>query len=358
MRQISICLIFCAAGLFSCKKDDPDPGPVVPEAYYFPPLTGSDWQTKSAATLGWDTVKLNEAFDYAGTANTFGLLVLQNGRIVKEKYWNNWNINTRYFIASAGKTVAAFLTGVAQEEGLLDITDKTSQYLGTGWTSLPLSKENLITLRHQLTMTTGLDDGVPDDDCEDPSCLIYKADAGTRWAYHNAPYTLLHDVILAASGQTMNQFSGPRLFTRIGMPQAIWINNVLWCTTREAARFGSLILRKGIWQNDTLLRDRTYVDAMLNTSQNINLSYGYLWWLNGKSTSMVPQSQLVFNTSLAPNGPTDMVMALGKDDKKIYVVPSLNLVVARLGDASGGSALGPSGFDNVFWGYMRNALRY
>jgi CubicO group peptidase (beta-lactamase class C family) len=169
---------------------------------------------------------------------------------------------------------------------------------------------------------------------------------------------LLQDVIANASGQTINQYSKSRLYDRIGMPLSIWYNNVMYCTTREAARFGSLILNKGIWENDSLLKDRNYFDAMTNTSQNINLSYGYLWWLNGKSSCMVPTLQTVFNTSLVPNAPSDMIMALGKDDKKIYVVPSLKMVVVRLGDASGTTTLGPSGFDNEFWGKMRDALHY
>ena len=182
--------------LSSCKKTavTPTPAPST-ETYYFPPLIGADWETKPASSLNWDTALLNAAFDYAGTKNTYGLIALQNGRIVKEQYWNNWTKDTRYYLASAGKSVTAFLMGIAQQDGLLNINDKTSQYLGNGWTSLPLAKENLITLKNNLTMTTGLDDGVADADCKDPSCLIYKSDAGTRWAYHNAPYLLLQDVI-------------------------------------------------------------------------------------------------------------------------------------------------------------------
>jgi CubicO group peptidase (beta-lactamase class C family) len=358
MQRTIVSVLILILTLTACKKDQVNIGPPLVEAYYFPPLTGSTWESKSPALLGWDTTKLNDAFNYAGTVNTYGLLVLQNGRIVKEQYWNSWNQDTRYFIASAGKSVLAFLMGIAQEEGYLNINDKTSQYLGQGWTSLPLAKENLITIKNQLTMTTGLDDDVPDDNCEDPACLIYKADAGARWAYHNAPYTLTHDVLYAATGQTINAYSRSRLFDKIGIQQGIWFNNVMYCTTREAARFGSLILNKGVWNNDTLLHDRAYFDAMTNTSQNINPSYGYLWWLNGKNRSMVPTLQTVFYQPLVPNGPTDMIMALGKDDKKIYIVPSLNMVVVRLGDAAGPSALAPSGFDNTFWGKMKLAVRY
>ncbi len=359
MQKYLLLLLMTGAFIISCKKENPPVvGPPLYEPYYFPPLNGSTWETNKAEYLGWDTTQLNAAFDYAGSKNTYGLLVLQNGKIIKEQYWNNWNANTRYYLASAGKSVIAFLMGMAQEEGLLHINDKTSQYLGTGWTSMPLAKENLITLKHNLTMTTGLDDGVADPDCETPSCLIYKADAGTRWAYHNAPYRLLQDVLANASGQNLNQFSKSRLYDRIGMTQSLWYNNVMYCTTREAGRFGSLILNKGIWDTDTLLKDRTYFDAMTNTSQNLNLSYGYLWWLNGKPSCMVPTMQTVFNTSLVPNAPADMIMALGKDDKKIYVVPSLKMVIVRLGDSAGLSALGPSGFDNEFWGKMKLAVRY
>jgi CubicO group peptidase (beta-lactamase class C family) len=358
MQRIKILFVFLIL-LNSCQKtpvlQDPNS---TNESYYFPPLSGDNWDTKSAVSLQWDTTKLNAAFDYAGTKNTFGLIVLQNGRIVKEQYWNNWTKDTRYYIASAGKSVVAFLVGIAQQNGLLNINDKTSQYLGNGWTNLSLSKENLITLKNNLTMTTGLNDAVANPDCTDPSCLTYIADAGSRWAYHNAPYLLLQTVLANASGQTFTQFCTEQLYNKIGITRAFWYNNTMWCTTREAARFGSLILNKGKWDNNTLLADSSYFQSMVNTSQNLNKSYGYLWWLNGKSSFMVPTSQLVFNGNMAPDAPSDMIMALGKDDKKIYVVPSLNIVAVRLGDAAGNVTLGPSSFDNEFWARMKQAIGY
>ena len=346
--------------LFSCSKNTSDttPDPPASTPYYFPPLTGDTWETKTATSLNWDEAKLQEAFDFAATKQTYGLIVLQHGKIVKEQYWNSWTKDTKYYIASAGKSVVAFVAGIAQQEGTININNKTSTYLGNNWTSLPLAKENLITLKHQLTMTTGLDDAVPDVDCVTPSCLIYKADAGTRWAYHNAPYRLLQDVMANASGQTWNAYCKAKLFDKIGMPGSLWFNNIMYCTTREAARFGSLILNKGKWDGATLLSDAAYFTAMTNTSQNYNLSYGYLWWLNGKASSMVPQSQIVFPTSLAPSAPVDMIMALGKDDKKIYVIPSLDVVVVRLGDDAGTSVAGPSSFDNELWLKFKAAMKY
>lgn len=355
-------LIFLVV-LGSCKKASTVEPPLIiepmPEPYYFPPLTGDTWETKTAATVGWDEALLQKAFDSAAVKQTYGLIVLHHGKIVKEQYWNGWTKDKVYFIASAGKSVAAFVTGIAQQDGIININNKTSQYLGTGWTSLPLAKENLITVKTQLSMTTGLDDGVPDQDCTTPACLMYKSDAGTRWSYHNAPYHLLQNVLATASGKTFNAYCKDKLFDKIGMPNAFWLNYVMYCTTREASRFGSLVLNKGKWNGTALLNDNIYFTAMTNTSQNYNLSYGYLWWLNGKASTMVPQSQIVFPTSLVPNAPADMYMALGKDDKKIYIVPSLDVVVVRLGDnATGNTALGPSSFDNELWGRLKLAMRY
>jgi hypothetical protein len=65
------------------------------------------------------------------------------------------------------------------------------------------------------------------------------------------------------------------------------------------ARFGLLIQGNGAW-NGTQLINSTYFNEMVNTSQNLNKSYGYLWWLNGKPSFMVPTSQIVFLGSYAP----------------------------------------------------------
>ncbi len=348
--------------IMSCKKSTDiiiTPDPIPTNEYYYPALTGDVWDTKIATSIGWDDAKLSEAFNFAGTKNSFGMIVLHHGKIVKEQYWNSWTTATKYPLNSAGKSVVGFLAGIAQQESTININNKTSQYLGTGWTSLPLVKENLITVKNQLSMTTGLDDGVANPDTTSPASLIYKADAGTRWAYHNAPYRLLQNVLANASGKTWNAYCKEKLFDKVGMINSVWFNNIMYATTRDAARFGSLILSKGKWNGNTLLSDNTYFTSMTNTSQNYNLSYGYLWWLNGKASTMVPGLQTVFTVPLASNAPVDMIMALGKDDKKIYVVPSLDVVVVRLGDDAGNtSALGPSGFDNELWGKLKLAMKY
>lgn len=328
-----------------------------PSSMYFPPITGDDWETVSPQILGWDVGKLNEAITYAGTKNTYGLIILYKGRIVTEHYWNGWDKNTVYYIASAGKSVVAFLAGIAQQDGRLDINAKTSTYLGTGWTSAPLAKENLITVKHQLTMTTGLEYNVPDADCMTPACLGYKADAGSFWYYHNAPYLLVQNVIANATATNFNIYTKTKLADKIGMKNYIWYNNTLWLNSRDMARFGLLIQNKGTWNGNQVMTNQGYFSAMTNTSQNMNLSYGYLWWLNGKPSIMAPGSTLVFPGSLAPAAPADMIAALGKGDKKIYVIPSKDLVVIRHGDDTGDATLGPSSFDNAFWTKLMLAVK-
>jgi CubicO group peptidase (beta-lactamase class C family) len=358
--------LFGVIFLYSCQKNtsDPQPTPVPPVAtpLYFPPLTGTDWQTSTASSLGWnENLLINDLYPYLQQKNTKAFIILKNGKIVAEKYFGTFTADSIWYWASAGKTLTSFLAGLAQEDGVLNINNKTSQYLGTGWTSAPLAKENLITVRHQLTMTTGLDDGVPDDDCTLPSCLIYKTDAGSRWSYHNAAYTLLYKVIENASGQGYNNYFNTKIRSRIGM-NGLWNNsgylNVYYSNARSMARFGLLVLNKGKWDQTPIMTDSNYFNSMINTSQNINPSYGYLWWLNGKATHMLPSTQIVFNGNLIPTAPVDLFAALGKNDQKVYVVPSQKLVVIRMGESAGNVQLALSSFDTELWGKLKNIIGY
>jgi CubicO group peptidase (beta-lactamase class C family) len=318
---------------------------------YFPPLTGTAWDTLSPASLGWNTAAVPPLYAFLDSSNTKAFIVLKEGKIVLEKYFGTFTRDSNWYWASAGKSMTSVLIGIAQREGLLSLSDTSSRWLGKGWTNESSEKEQKITIRHKLTMTTGLDDGVPDHDCTLPSCLLYKADAGTRWAYHNAPYTLLDSVIHYSSGATLNQFFISRVRTKIGMNGAYFrsgYNNVLISTPRSMARFGLLMLNKGWWGTTPVLEDTAYFSAMTASSQSINPSYGYLWWLNGKSSYMLPGLQLSFPGSLSPAAPKDMFAALGKNGQLINIVPGLGLVFIRMGDAPDNSLV-PTTLNNDIW---------
>ena len=357
MKSTFLALFILLIGTHCTKNKIEDNAPT---PNYIPPINTTAWETVSPATLQWGEKELSNLYTYLQQKNTKAFIILKNGRIAAEKYFGTFTVDSNWYWASAGKTATALLVGIAQAEGKLKLDDKTSQYLGNGWTALPLQKENNITIRHQLTMTTGLDDEIGESDCTLPTCLEYKADAGTRWAYHNAPYTLLEKVVEKATGTSYNNYFGQKVKDKIGM-NGLWIkngyNNVYFSNARSMARFGLLLLNSGTWDKTPILTDETFLNQQINSSQNINPAYGYLTWLNGKTGYRLPQSQFTFNGSLIPNAPPDTYAALGKNDQKIYVVPSQNLVVIRMGESAGNGHLALSSFDNELWGKLRAVMK-
>ncbi len=316
---------------------------------YFPPINSDIWATTSMTTLGWKTTAVQPLLDYLQQKNTKGFIILVDGKIVMENYFNGHSSTSSWYWASAGKTLTSTIVGIAQQEGTINVNNKVSQYLGIGWTNAPLAKENLITCKNLLEMTSGLDDS---NDSVLPIKLNYTADAGTRWAYHNV-FVKLQDVVANASGQTWSNYFNTKLRDKIGMNGGWFVsgdNIVYSSSTRSMARFGLLIQNKGKWENNIILNEN-YCNKATNSSQNINPSYGYLWWINGESSYKLPGLQLQFNGSLIPNAPTDMIMALGKNDQKIYIIPSKKMVVIRMGEVANpdNPTFGLSGFDAELW---------
>ncbi|GAB4396263.1 MAG: serine hydrolase [Microscillaceae bacterium] len=357
---MATCLAACSA-----TKEDPAPQNSENDQLYFPPIGTDDWESITPQSLNWEMNQLDALLEYLQANKTRAFLILKEGKIVVEQYWGNNISNTQafdrnalWYWASAGKTLTAFLVGIAQQEGLLNIQDKSSDYLGQHWTSMGLEKENLITVWHQLTMTTGLDYTVPNLDCTLPECLQYQQDAGSQWYYHNGPYTLLDAVISQASGIPFNQFSDEKVENKIGM-SGTWIksdfNNVYWSTARDAARFGLLVLNKGKWGNEAILQDQAYFEAMTQPSQNLNPSYGYLWWLNGSNAIIYPGFDTPFSFSFSPDAPTDLITAAGKNGQFIDIVPSQNLVIIRMGEAPEGSLV-PIPFHNDIWKKIKTMI--
>lgn len=323
---------------------------------YFPPAAPGNWDTLSPARFGWCTDKIDSLYALLARENTKAFILLKDGKIVLEQYFDGHTATSNWYWASAGKSLTATLVGIAKANGSLQLTDSSSKFLGTGWTSATPAQEGAITVWHQLTMTSGLDDAFGDPFCTADTCLRYLAPAGTRWAYHNGPYTLLDGVISGATGQTLNQFTNQRLKQATGM-DGLFIpsgfNNVFYSTARSMARFGWLIYNRGWWNGQAVLNDSVYFNQMVNTSQPHNLSYGYLWWLNGKASYKVPGSQLNIPGFLNPDAPADMIAAMGKNGQFINVVPSQGMVWIRMGDAPDNSPV-PFLLQNKIWQYINN----
>ena len=338
--------------------------PAVRKPFYFPPAI-SQWEQVLPAKVGWDTAKLNESLELAGKNNSSGVVILHRGRIMAERYWNldttggladgKGRSHARVVVgrdaaghviedvASAQKSVTSMLVGIAQHKGMLGLQDPVQKHLGAGWSKASPEQEKAITIRHLITMTSGLLDD-----------MKYEAPAGTRWRYNTAAYSCALRVVAAAAKKEPNDLTCEWLTGRIGMTSSSWVkraglgaenpvNSVGFGTTaRDLARFGLLILADGQWNGETVIADRDYLHAALHPSQELNPSYGYLWWLNGQS-HVLRGAGLRANGPLIASAPADLVAALGAADRKLYVVPSLELVVTRLGTTTSRS------FDNDFW---------
>jgi len=323
------------------------------QGLYFPPSAGTTWDTTAPSSVGWCQPNIDSLYSFLQAKNTDAFIILINGKIVLEKYFGTFTIDSPHLWNSASKSLTSTLIGMAQERGLVNIDSPATHYLGAGWTSETPAQEDSITLLDLLTMTSGLNplpSGCANTDTS-VACLDYLVPAGTQWTYHTGAYRKLENVLSEASALNYDTFTKDYIGYVIGMT-GVWVQQEYVSTARSAARFGLLSLNHDVWAGDTLLHDTAYYHAMINTSQPFNLSYGYLWWLNGKASYMAPGPQVVAPGELIPNAPPDMFCGLGKDDQKIYVVPSTGMVVVRMGNAADSVADALTAFDNQLWGYI------
>lgn len=197
-------------------------------------------------------------------------------------------------------------------------------------------------------MTSGLDDN-----------LMRVAAPGSTWRYNTNAYHCLEGVLQAKTGKPLQDFTRSALFDRIGAGASAWTTrplqkdgkgqpiHALEMTARDMARVGLLVQANGAW-NGTAIVPSSYLAVALDTSQAQNLSYGLLWWLNGKASYLLPPS-LPGKGPLMPSAPTDLVAALGAADQKIHVARSRKLVVVRQGRAAADGAQALSDFDDQLW---------
>lgn len=331
--------------------DSPTPTPTqAAPAAYFPPMAGDAWEAVVPSAVGWDTAAIGQAAEWAGAHKTTGVVLLHGGRIMFEGYWNGGSLHSQGDIASAQKSVTSLLVGIAQERGLLKLEDPVSKHLGEGWSKAG-AKEAAITVRHLVTMSSGLDDQ-----------FGYLADAGTAWYYNNNAYHLSKRVLERATKTTNQAFMAEALLERTGMRDSAWRERPamtmpdgvpmtgLMMSARDMARFGLLALCGADWAGKPVLGDKAYWRESISTSQKLNLSYGYLWWLNGKASNILPgPNPVVRQGPLIPGAPADLFAAMGAGDNRIYVVPGLDLVVVRQGGVAFEAAAARSSFDVEFW---------
>lgn len=343
-----------------------------PDNLYFPPAS-FNWETVNPRAVGWDEKKLELLLEFVGEQNSSSLLILHRGKILAEK---NWEVAPqeggadedlvkmfRLFqqgadsdgcpiedVASVQKGLTAILAYMAREKNLLDFDDPVVRYLGAGWSLADKAAEAKVTLRHIMTMTTGLNEQ-----------LEVETEPGQKWFYNTAAYQHLIRVIAAAAKMDYRKLTREWLTDPIGMNDTTWLERTgfpkmnkvtmlgLATTARDLGRLGMLLLSGGRWGKIKIINDQAGFRKMVQPSQELNPSYGHLWYANGQGRFILPQENKQKDGPLWPAAPNDTVAALGLFGRSLFVCPSLSLVVARLGYTTRMALQGDPGFNRKLW---------
>ena len=141
--------------------------------YYFPEIGNDYWETETPENLEWCVNEIDTLISMLDYNNTKAFIVLHNGKIILEEYFDDFTQDSSWVWFSAGKTIMAWNALIASQDGLLNLDSPSSNYLGNNWSSCNPSQENQIKVYHHLTMTTGLNDDVENLYCTDPNCLNF-----------------------------------------------------------------------------------------------------------------------------------------------------------------------------------------
>jgi CubicO group peptidase (beta-lactamase class C family) len=329
--------------------------------FYFPPNAGQ-WDTVQARDAGWDAAALSGALAFAGENRSTAVVLLHRGRILAEQYWkvegapragSDSQGRPLEDVASVQKSVVAVLLGIAEERKLVDLDAPVSKYLGRGWSKASEREEEAITIRHLMSMTSGLDE-----------TLALQQPPGRRWFYNTPAYSRLIAVLARASQKEPDAYTEEWLTRTIGMTDTRWIARAaggpnpygLATSARDLARFGLLVLADGHWRGTRVVPARHLREAH-RPSQALNPSYGLLWWVNSSDGWEDWTQRGRQGGRFIPTAPADLVSARGAGDRRVYVVPSLDLVVTRLGAPTRGTgdSADTQFFDREFWRRLSEA---
>lgn len=267
---------------------------------------------------------------------TRAVLVVYKGHIIAEQYAEGFDKDSKHLGWSMTKSIFNALVGIQVKRGLLSTQDKMpfEEWKGT-------DREN-ITWDDVLRMNTGIqwteDYGNPsevtgmlyednDDMLEYILQLGMEAEAGNHWEYSSGMSNLLSGGLrrLSTSDQAYWEMPYKELFNKLGMSsmimetdgQGLYVgSSYSWATARDWAKFGMLYLNRGNWNGEQLF-DPSWVDYSVSEVPGSEGRYGAQWW------------RQVDNAH--PDLPKDMYYADGFQGQRIYVFPSNDLVVVRLG---------------------------
>ncbi|HXW91189.1 MAG TPA: serine hydrolase [Terriglobales bacterium] len=267
-----------------------------------------------------------------------GIVILRHGNLLAESYFNGDDPNTLHDIRSATKSITATLMGIAIDRGMVKtVDDSIANYLP----DLPRDGKEKISIRDLLNMRSGLDANDEDpaspgnetrlDASSDWMKSVYavpmQREPGKQYLYVSINAFLVGAIIENASHMPLDRFAGQHLFSPLGIGQYKWRHvpidrttgqGNLEITTRDEAALGQLVLEKGYYHHRQIVSPGWIEQCVANQVPISAVDpyadyYGYMWYT--KTESVGRRSILVH-------------FASGNGGNKIYVVPSLNMVIA------------------------------
>lgn len=321
-----------------------------------PPSAGGDrWPVGTLESVDLDGAVLCPLVNrLAGwkDADIHAVLVARHGRLVFEHYFSGsderfgrpigevvFGRETRHDERSVTKSVTALMVGIAIEHGWIKSVDEPVLSFFPEYADLRSPEKERITLRHLLTMSSGLewhesdipyfDDANSEnrmDDAPDPYRFALEqpvaATPGRVYNYNSGSSEVLGAVLRKATGKPLDELARTLLFEPLGITDVEWRSYAqgnasaaagLRLRPRDLAKLGQLVLQKGAWHG-TQLVPAAWVAAA--TSPQINgeglFFYGYQFWLG---------------RSFVAGREIDWAAAVGLGGQRVYIVPALDLVL-------------------------------
>ena len=243
--------------------------------------------------------------DYEYPANS--VLVVNQGTIVREKYYNDFTYRTEFNTYSVTKSFTSTLIGIAIDQGIIgSVNDPIVSYFPNITFDNDSPEKQRVTIKHVLTMTSGFDYGV-DPTLAPPvegSVALHvlnspvSREPGTSWVYDSQAPSILNRIIEIQSSMPLMEFANETLFQPLGIQDPRWGADDsgltyggfgLYLTSREMAKFGQLFLQEGIWEGEQLV-SKEWVQESTSEHMPENADfvysvrppsdYGYLWWVH------------------------------------------------------------------------------
>ncbi len=290
-----------------------------------------------------DTLRLHKAIDNAfGPPSTdyrwtAAVVVLYKGELIAEKYAKALGItaDTRIWGWSMNKSIMNAMAGVLAKKGKLNIhaIAPVNQWSG--------DRRRDITVNDLMHMSSGLKWNEDYSDVSSVTNMLYRSQGcykdaidvpyekkpGEEWKYSSGTSNILSGIMrtLIGNDQRYHEFPYREIFNKIGVTSMILETDADgsfvgssygYASARDWARFGLLYYNDGIWKNDTILPKGwvNYTRTPVTASKG---EYGAQFWLN-RSKSI-------------QDAPEDMFYCDGHRGQRIFIIPSRNLVIVRLG---------------------------